>query len=305
MAPGVPKRKRLRQLHVLQVFVLLLGLLYLQQTQVFVGAPREGGLDKAAASVMEDTEARPGQGTGHLWSQRAWLAPTAAAVAVAAWASGPEVSAALPPAPSGINVLPEGQQGLVVLAILAALGLLTWFAVSLVFPTVKSLLPEGWFAGWQKTWPLLGAVYMAAGVAHFTAAAAFESIYPPAGTWGIWYLPGSAQFHVAWTGVAEILGGAGLFIGALGLGAFALLGKEPPEPLKAIPGLAALGLFFLTIAVTPANIYMYTHGAQMTGLTPGDQPIPVEFHAVRGFFQVVLLSLLWGYYATSREKGRA
>ena len=33
--------------------------------------------------------------------------------------------------------------------------------------------------GWQKTWPILGAVYMAAGVAHFTAKEAFEAIYPP------------------------------------------------------------------------------------------------------------------------------
>ena len=48
------------------------------------------------------------------------------------------------------------------------------------------------FKNWQKTWPILGAFYIAAGVAHFTAAEAFESIYPPEGTWGFWYLPGSA-----------------------------------------------------------------------------------------------------------------
>lgn len=45
------------------------------------------------------------------------------------------------------------------------------------------------------------------------------------------------------------------------------------------------------MAVTPANIYMYTHGALMVGLgPPGD--IPVAFHAVRGVLQVLLLSIL-------------
>ncbi len=24
------------------------------------------------------------------------------------------------------------------------------------------------------------------------------------GTWGLWYLPGSAEFHVGWTGAAEV-----------------------------------------------------------------------------------------------------
>ncbi|CAK0868419.1 unnamed protein product [Prorocentrum cordatum] len=142
-------------------------------------------------------------------------------------------------------------------------------------------------------------VYMAAGVAHFTAAEPFEAIYPPTGTWGLWYLPGSAQFHVAWTGVAELLGGAGLFLGSLALGIAGALGQEPPRPLRALPAAAALGLYVLTWCVTPANVYMYTHGAIMTGLTPGDAAIPVEIHAVRGAFQVVLLGLLWNFYESS------
>lgn len=121
---------------------------------------------------------------------------------------------------------------------------------------------------------------------------------------GLLVLPGSAEFHVAWTGVAEIAGGSGLFLGSLLLGLAGAFNWELPAVLRSIPALSALGLFALTWAVTPANIYMYTHGAQMIGLTPGDQPIPVEFHAVRGLLQVVLLGILWGYYSAAREETR-
>eukprot|EP00933_Yihiella_yeosuensis_P035936 TRINITY_DN29620_c0_g1_i1.p1 TRINITY_DN29620_c0_g1~~TRINITY_DN29620_c0_g1_i1.p1 ORF type:complete len:296 (+),score=46.41 TRINITY_DN29620_c0_g1_i1:87-974(+) len=217
--------------------------------------------------------------------------------AVATLALSPAAaSASLPPAPSGINVLPEQSQAAVVFALFAGLGILTTLVTGPGFRTLRSILPQGWFENWQRTWPLIGAFFLAAGIAHFTAADAFESIYPPQGTWGFWYLPGSASFHVAWTGVAEIAGGAGLFLGAILLWIFDLMGKEPPLLLRQISAAAALGLHVLTWVVTPANVFMYTHGAQMVGLTPGDQPIPIEFHAIRGALQVVLLSFLWGYF---------
>lgn len=200
-------------------------------------------------------------------------------------------------APSGVNALPDGEQAAVVLAIFLGLALLSAGLSGPLLGALRSALPEGWYGNWQKTWCIIGAFYMAAGVAHFTAAEGFEAIYPPAGTWGFWYLPGSAQFHVAWTGVAEILGGTGMFLGSLALGIASALGAEPPSILRLIPPAASLGLYALTWCVTPANVYMYTHGAIMTGLTPGDQAIPVEFHVIRGALQVLLLSLLWNFYA--------
>ncbi|CAE7323322.1 unnamed protein product [Symbiodinium natans] len=224
------------------------------------------------------------------------LGASCAAVAEAAGAQ------ALPAAPSGINQLPETQQAVVVATLLLGLAAGTWALVNPIFGALQGTLPEGWFKTWRKTWPILGAFYMAAGVAHFTAADAFEAIYPPQGTWGFWYLPGSAAFHVAWTGVAEIAGGSGLFLGSLFLGLAGAFNWELPPALRSLPALSALGLFTLTWAVTPANIYMFTHGAQMTGLTPGDQPIPVEFHAVRGLLQVVLLGILWGYYRAAQAE---
>ena len=47
---------------------------------------------------------------------------------------------------------------------------------------------------------VLGGIFAAAGVAHFTSKDAFESMVPRPGAWGFWNLPGSAAFHVEWTG---------------------------------------------------------------------------------------------------------
>ena len=49
-------------------------------------------------------------------------------------------------------------------------------------------------------------------------------------------------------------------------------------------------LFLLTVLVTPANIYMYTHGAVMGADMP---PLDVSFHYIRFVIQVLLLSTLF------------
>lgn len=281
MAPHTMLRTRVRKARA--AFVLAAcGTCILCHSQSFVAAPT---VDQDSSSVR----------------------PAAAACGAVLGASCSAVAEALPPAPSGINTLPDAEQAAVVIFLLVGLAAGTVALVGPIFGFLqgpRGILAEGWFKTWRKTWPILGAFYMAAGVAHFTAADAFEAIYPPQGTWGFWYLPGSAEFHVAWTGVAEIAGGSGLFLGSLLLGLAGAFNWELPAVLRSIPALSALGLFALTWAVTPANIYMYTHGAQMIGLTPGDQPIPVEFHAVRGLLQVVLLGILWGYYSAAREETR-
>lgn len=59
-----------------------------------------------------------------------------------------------------------------------------------------------------------------------------------------------------WTGVAEILGGLGLCLGCL--------------PFDAVPAwlapASAMGLFWLTAVVTPANIYMVCVGLSARGV---------------------------------------
>mmetsp|Transcript_24883 Transcript_24883/g.50532 ORF Transcript_24883/g.50532 Transcript_24883/m.50532 type:complete len:282 (+) Transcript_24883:110-955(+) len=196
-------------------------------------------------------------------------------------------------APSGIDGLPFLQQQLAFAGVFLGLGLGT-AATLKAFDAMENILPDGWFAKWKATWPLLGALYVLAGFAHFGAKDAFLSIYPPLGTWGLWALPGSAEFHVAWTGVAEVAGGAGLLLGSA-INAFAPTDTKPLG--KSLAGVSAAALALLTVAVTPANIYMWSHGAIMVGAGP-DGPLPVPFHYVRFVMQVLLLSFLSGIALT-------
>lgn len=181
------------------------------------------------------------------------------------------------PSPSGINTLSEPIQASVVLAIFAALGIGS-VAFSSFLDTIT--MNYEWVQTWRYTWPLLGAIYAAAGVTHFTLQEEYENIYPSKGAWGFWYLPGSPTFHVQWTGVAEFLGGVGLLIGGA-FDAFGPVWADCPNVITSagIGSDAAAGLLLLTAVVTPANIYMYTHGAKL----PIEGPeVPVAGHAIRG-----------------------
>ena len=163
----------------------------------------------------------------------------------------------------------------------------TVVSCALVAPALKGATPDFLWSLSRATWPAIGLTYVAAGYAHFAIEQGFLDMYPHEGAWGVWRLPGSARFHVAWTGVAEIAGGAGLIVGALPLG-FVPAWVEPAS---------ALGLIALTAAVTPANMYMYTHNAP--GPLPEDadesmQVLTPAQHLARAGLQVFLWTILWG-----------
>ncbi|KAL9186752.1 hypothetical protein ACHAXT_010472 [Thalassiosira profunda] len=217
-------------------------------------------------------------------------------------AEEPEVPPAIPgigeegcalPSPSGVNTLPESQQAAIFAAICAGLGVGTYLLYSFLG---EITLQYEWVQSWRYTWPLLGLVYVLAGATHFTVEKEYCNIYPSNGAWGFWNLPGTPEFHVRWTGVAEILGGLGLLIGGA-YDAFAPPYTQFPNVLTpaGIGYDSAAGLFLLTLVVTPANIFMYTHGAKLPMETPDGEvgpEIPVAGHAIRGAMQIVLLALL-------------
>ena len=121
---------------------------------------------------------------------------------------------------AAVDSLPAAAQAASVAGVWAALGAATYLTCAVVGPTVADAFPG--YAAWSRsTWPVLGLTCVAAGLAHFALPGGFGDMYPHRGAWGFWYLPGDAEFHVAWTGVAEILGGLGI--------ASALLPLDAPE----------------------------------------------------------------------------
>jgi len=196
-------------------------------------------------------------------------------------------------APSGIDALPIMEQQLAVLEAFASLG-----AGTLGFTALcQAAIPDSIGRTATKAGSLLGLLFCLAGWSHFALPEAYQAIYPPQGTWGFWYLPGSAEFHVSWTGVAEFLGGCGLFLG----GAADAAGMTFDGRARPVRQLSASALFLLMVAVWPANIYQWTHGAVMVGAGP-DGPLDVSYHYVRLVLQVLLLT---GLTFLSREEGNA
>eukprot|EP00242_Pyramimonas_sp_CCMP2087_P002574 CAMPEP_0198228274 /NCGR_PEP_ID=MMETSP1445-20131203/112613_1 /TAXON_ID=36898 /ORGANISM="Pyramimonas sp., Strain CCMP2087" /LENGTH=261 /DNA_ID=CAMNT_0043908591 /DNA_START=75 /DNA_END=860 /DNA_ORIENTATION=- len=183
---------------------------------------------------------------------------------------------------TGFQQWPIPAQGAGFLGVMAAIGGATYVTCSTLAPGVEALVP-GLLQASRSAWPLLGGIYALLGVTHFASTDQYCTMMPKRGAWGIWYLPGAPSLHVYWTGAAEVLGGVGL-----------LAGSRPDirEAVGWLEPASALGLFVLTLAITPANIYMATHNAPGPG--PPGAVTPVSGHISRGVFQVIFLSTLWG-----------
>ena len=141
-----------------------------------------------------------------------------------------------------------------------------------------------WFHRWWpklvKTWPLLGVDYLLVGVyLHFVNPLPQTCIVPPNSTWGWWWMPGSADFCIAWTGVVEIVGGLGVVVGAF----------YPKKDLTDLRKISAKSLVVLTVGMTFAHCYMITHGALQFELS---EPISLTLQMVRLTVQGLWLSNL-------------
>ena len=178
-----------------------------------------------------------------------------------------------------VQRLPLPQQAAVVASVFAALAACVAAAVSLLLPALDAAAPDA-MAACRAAWPLWGLAYAFAGVMHFVAADAFRACMPKRGAWGFWYVPGSAWFHVAWSGVLEAVVGAALAAGALPAARAAA-----PE---LVPRCAAV-LLVHTTAVSFANIYMYSHNAP----TPMVGTMTPAAHAGRFALQAWLLTVEW------------
>lgn len=108
------------------------------------------------------------------------------------------------------------------------------------------------------------------GIAHFAFTAVEMSIVPP-------WLP-AHRLLVLVSGVFELLGAAGLM-------------------LASTRSAAGWGLILLTIAVTPANIFMWQHAAQYPG-------IPYALLTLRLLFQAVLIVTIWWSTRPARRGNR-
>ena len=189
-----------------------------------------------------------------------------------------------------VSALDENAQTACVLAVWSAILLGTYGCCEVLGPATRAVAPT--LAAWSATtWPAIGLTYIAAGVAHFTVHDGFVSMMPHKGAWGFWNLPGSASFHVNWTGVAEILGGFGLICGSLPFG------LTPDFCESWLTPASAAGLFLLTVVVTPANTYMWTHnspGPLPPNADESAQILPWQGHLARAGLQIFLLTLLHG-----------
>lgn len=95
------------------------------------------------------------------------------------------------PSPSKINTKPIFIQALSFVSVMGGVfgGVIATVAF---FQLLASTFPEP-IKLWMTTWPLLGVIYAAAGVAHFTILRDFRNIMPAQGSWGFWYLPGTTR----------------------------------------------------------------------------------------------------------------
>jgi uncharacterized membrane protein len=161
---------------------------------------------------------------------------------------------------------------------------------------LEIILPTWAFNPFYYVLPyILSSAFIAAGISHFVLEDTFTSFVPPKGAWGgLFIIPAPfskqlnltyKQYHSFWTGIAEIIVGTSLIVTTSGV-----LGGENHYYNLNNPTIPSLFMYILTLIVTPANIYMYTHNP----VVPRIPPLPYPYgHIGRGILQMALLGVFY------------
>eukprot|EP00536_Pseudo-nitzschia_multiseries_P018292 jgi/Psemu1/228447/e_gw1.2357.2.1 len=168
-----------------------------------------------------------------------------------------------------------------------------------LYNLLEGILPSSIFDPFYTILPcVLSGAFIAAGIAHFALEDTFTAFVPPKGSWGgLWQVPAPGsealgltyeQYHSFWSGIAEVLVGSWLLVSTLQPDLLPFVyGADAGWSASTVP--AAL-MFGLTAAVTPANIYMYTHNP----VVPRIPALPYPWgHAGRGLLQCALLAVFY------------
>jgi uncharacterized membrane protein len=180
----------------------------------------------------------------------------------------------------------DATQQLAFVAIMAGVVLGSFGFVSL-YDWLETILPTSMYKPFYNVLPfVLSSTFVAAGIAHFALEETFVAFVPPLGSWGgLWQIPAPfseklglsyGQYHSFWSGIAEVVVGLSLIATTAGV-----------VDLGPIP--ASL-MFLLTLAVTPANIYMFTHNPDVPEIPPVTYPWG---HGGRAVLQCALLGVFF------------
>jgi uncharacterized membrane protein len=191
-----------------------------------------------------------------------------------------------------IGTMDDRIQQFTFLAAFLALAVGTYTCIQLWEQVGIPWLGDEFFSQIQQTiFPIVfGSIFAIVGICHFVFVTNFARIVPPYGTWGgLWMVPAPfhqsmrisyEEYHSYWTGIAEFVGGLWLLSAGLGWTTTTTTADVP-----------ATLLFLLTIAITPANLYMLTHDVSPGGNVP-QLSYPVG-HIARFILQCGLLSNFW------------
>jgi len=165
---------------------------------------------------------------------------------------------------------------------------------------LEVVLPATIFDPFYTVLPyVLSSAFIAAGIAHFAIEDTFTSFVPPKGSWGgLWQIPSPGseqlgltyeQYHSFWSGIAEILVGTWLIVATATTNGVLSFGDASSDlSLLGAAAIPAALMWGLTAAVTPANIYMYTHNP----VVPRIPALPYPWgHSARGLLQCALLGV--------------